>query len=125
MMFSIKLNLPKQDLSLDEIFEFMVLIMDVDIIPMDVCVLQYKLLEEGIWHIKTDKQLPQLFKSKHPSPTLEIVTDKSTWMSIVNDKISGEDAFSLGKLVVNGDLQLLGLHEDLYNESKLEDMRAT
>lgn len=84
-------------------------------------VAQYTITEEGVdhaWHIQADAQAVSVGEGVHPAPTIQMAMSYATWMDIVRDKKTGQQAFFEGDIMADGDLSLLANHEWLYSESQ-------
>ena len=62
--------------------------------------------EGGDWHVVIKDGKCVVNQGKHPSPSVTLSMEDTTWVSIVNQEISGLKAFMTGKLKVQGDLML-------------------
>ncbi|GJL57044.1 SCP2 sterol-binding domain-containing protein [Nitrospira sp. M1] len=58
------------------------------------------------WCLTMTPEGCQVAEAKIEHPTLEILTDKVTWMEVANGKMAPMEAFGQGKMRVRGDLQL-------------------
>ncbi len=60
----------------------------------------------GKWHVKIADGDVGVDEGNVEGPNITLTTDAATWMDIVSGKTSGQTAFLLGKLKIQGDMSL-------------------
>ena len=60
----------------------------------------------GVWHIKVADKTAELFKERHPSPTVSQTCGTDLFLAMVNYEINGMQAFMSGKLKMTGDMNV-------------------
>lgn len=82
---------------------------------------QYTIAEEGVehaWYIAADEQGVSVVAGCHPAPTIQMAMSYATWMAIIRDEKTGQQAFFEGDLMADGDFSLLANHDLLYSETQ-------
>jgi len=106
--------------SVDESFEWMVKMVNFEVVAGWNIIIQYNIRKEGTWYIEIANGKCSLNKGRHKEPNLIIDTDVDTWMAIVNNKISGEEAYFTGKLKAEGDMEILMQYEEIFDRERLD-----
>ena len=60
----------------------------------------------GKWNVNIADGNVNVGEGDVESPNITLTTDSATWLDIVNGKTSGQTAFLLGKLKIQGDMSL-------------------
>ncbi|HOF39451.1 MAG TPA: SCP2 sterol-binding domain-containing protein [Candidatus Hydrogenedentes bacterium] len=60
----------------------------------------------GAWHVTFAGGSVVVTEGKAAAPNITLTSDATTWMDIVNGRTSGQTAFLLGKLKIQGDMSL-------------------
>jgi putative sterol carrier protein len=60
----------------------------------------------GKWYVKIADGSVDVGEGEIEAPNITLTTDAATWLDIVNGKTSGQTAFLLGKLKIQGDMSL-------------------
>ncbi|HOD51169.1 MAG TPA: SCP2 sterol-binding domain-containing protein [Candidatus Hydrogenedentes bacterium] len=60
----------------------------------------------GKWNVKFAEGNVAVGEGAAECPNITLTSDVSTWLDIVNGKTSGQTAFLLGKLKIQGDMSL-------------------
>jgi hypothetical protein len=113
----------KEILTLSDTFDGMTHMLNIHALPYTNCKLQYKITGEqsGTWHFLVQNETVSLEEGPAESPQLSVTMDFNVWMELVNGETSGEIAFTEGKLFAQGDFQILAMHEEIFDRSKLQN----
>lgn len=60
----------------------------------------------GKWHATFANGGVAVAEGKAETPNITLTTDAATWMDIISGRTSGQTAFLLGKLKIQGDMSL-------------------